>query len=176
MKKVITIGGSSSKKSINKALAEYTGSLITGVEVVNIDLNDYNLPIYSIDDETENGFSSDLLKLNKMIESADGFVVSLAEHNGAYSAAFKNAFDWLSRIEGKLWRGKPMILLATSPGARGGQSVLEIATDRFPRHNAELVASISIPSFNDNFKEGKMSNLELNEKLILAARNLKEAI
>jgi chromate reductase len=176
MKKVLTIGGSSSKESINKALAEYTGGLMSNVELVKIDLNDYNLPLYSVDEETENGFGEGIVKLNQQIESADGFIVSLAEHNGAYSAAFKNAFDWLTRIEGKLWRGKPMILLATSPGARGGQSVLEIATDRFPRHNAELLASISIPSFYDNFKEGKISNAELNEKLISAVEKLNAVI
>ena len=33
MKNIITIGGSTSKLSINKQLAEYAGSLAAGVEV-----------------------------------------------------------------------------------------------------------------------------------------------
>ena len=104
MKKIITLGGSNSKESINKKLAEYTGSLLAGVEVINLDLNDFDLPLYSIDVENEQGFSEDLLALNETVELSDGIIISLAEHNGAYSAAFKNAFDWLSRIDGKVWK------------------------------------------------------------------------
>ena len=132
MKKIITLAGSNSKKSINKQLAEYTASLMQDVEVLNLDLNDYQLPLYSIDVENDNGFPADLLVLDEIIENTDGIILSLAEHNGAYSAVFKNAFDWLSRINGKVWKNKPMLLLSTSPGARGGQSVMDLALSRFP--------------------------------------------
>jgi len=165
MKNIITIGGSTSKSSINKQLAEYAGSLVAGVEVVNIDLNDYDLPLYSIDLENESGFPTDLVKLNAIVEDADGIVLSLAEHNGAYSAAFKNAFDWLSRIEGKVWRNKPMLLLSTSPGPRGGQSVMELALSRFPFNGGNIIASMTFPSFGQNFKDGSVINKELNDKL-----------
>lgn len=165
MKNIITIGGSTSKLSINKQLAEYAGSLAAGVEVVNIDLNDYDLPLYSIDLENESGFPTDLVKLNAIVEDADGIVLSLAEHNGAYSAAFKNAFDWLSRIEGKVWRNKPMLLLSTSPGPRGGQSVMELALSRFPFNGGNIIASMTFPSFGQNFKDGSVINKELNDQL-----------
>ncbi len=165
MKRIITIGGSSSKLSINKQLAEYAGSLVKGVSVVNIDLNDYSLPVYSVDIENESGFPTDLEALNSLVEDADGIVLSLAEHNGAYSAAFKNVFDWLSRIEGKVWRNKPMLLLSTSPGPRGGQSVMELALSRFPFNGGNISGSMSIPSFGKNFKDGSVINEELNDKL-----------
>ena len=164
-KKVITIGGSSSKHSINKQLAEYTGSLLNGVELIQLDLNDYDIPLYSIDNEKENGFAPDLLKLNEVIDQADGFIISLAEHNGAYSAAFKNVFDWLSRINSKVWRNKPMLLLSTSPGARGGKSVIEIAKSRFPYNGADIVSSMTFPFFKDNFNAGKVVNQDLGDKL-----------
>lgn len=165
MKNIITIGGSTSKLSINKQLAEYAGGLVAGVAVVNIDLNDYDLPLYSIDIENEAGFPKDLKKLNDLVEATDGIVLSLAEHNGAYSAAFKNAFDWLSRIEGKVWRNKPMLLLSTSPGPRGGQSVMELALSRFPFNGGNITGSMTFPSFGQNFKNGSVSDDELNEKL-----------
>ena len=164
MKNIITLGGSSSRKSINKQLAIYAGSLIDGAEPLNVDLIDYELPLYSIDKEEENGFSRTLLDLNEKIEQADGFVISLAEHNGAYSAAFKNTFDWLSRINAKVWRNKPMFLLSTSPGPRGGQSVMELAQSRFPYNGGNIVASMSVPSFFDNFKEGKVIDEGLSEQ------------
>lgn len=165
MKKVLTIGGSSSKASINKKLAEYTGQMIKDVELNHIDLNDYELPLFSIDIEKESGFPDDLVRLNNQVESSDGFVVSLAEHNGAYSAAFKNAFDWLSRMESKVWRNKPMLLLSTSPGARGGQSVMEIALSRFPRNGGNIIGYSTFPSFNENFVDGEIVNPVLKEKI-----------
>ena len=165
MKNIITIGGSTSKKSINKILAEHAADMMTGVKVLKLDLNDYQLPLYSIDVENERGFPKSLLALNKVIEETDGFIISLAEHNGAYSAAFKNTFDWLSRIDGKVWRNKPILLLSTSPGARGGQSVMELALSRFPRNGGNVVGSMTFPSFQQNFIDGEIINLELKNKL-----------
>lgn len=165
IKNIVTIGGSNSKKSINKVLAEYAGGLLNGIELTKVDLNDFMMPLFSVDIENEQGFSKGAKDLNDVIDKADGFIISLAEHNGAYSAAFKNAFDWLSRIEGKIWRDKPMLLLSTSPGARGGQSVLDIALARFPYMGGNIVGSMSFPSFYDNFKDGEIVNENLKELL-----------
>lgn len=176
MKKIITIGGSTSKNSINKVLAEHAGSKLKDVAVINLDLNDYNLPLYSIDVEKEQGFSKDLLELNEIVENTDGIILSLAEHNGAYSAAFKNTFDWLSRIEGKVWRNKPMLLLSTSPGARGGQSVMDLALSRFPFNGGNIIGSMTFPSFYDNFKNNAIVNSELNDKLKSLSEELIKAI
>jgi len=85
------------------------------------------------------------------IGSADLLVISFAEHNGNFSAAFKNVLDWTSRINAKTFQEKDMLLLATSPGARGGSSVLEIATKRFPFQGGNVKGSFSLPSFYENF-------------------------
>jgi chromate reductase, NAD(P)H dehydrogenase (quinone) len=168
MKKIIAFAGSSSKNSINKQLVTYTTSLFKNCDVDILDLNDFEMPIYSIDKEKENGFPDLAVQFLSKIGAADLLVVSLAEHNGNYSTAFKNILDWTSRINPKTFQSKKMLLMATSPGARGGSSVLEIAKDRFPRHDAELVGVFSLPSFNDNFdkEKGIITNQELNEKLI----------
>ena len=127
-------------------------------------------------EENANGFSDDLRELDQQISDADGIILSLAEHNGAYTAAFKNAFDWLSRIESKTWRDKPMLLLSSSPGGRGGQSVMDMALDRFPRHNANIVYSMTFPSFYDNFKEGEVVNPDLHEDLMKGMNLFQEAL
>ena len=176
MKKIITIGASTSKNSINKVLAEYTGELLNNVEILKIDLNNYEMPLFSLDLEAESGFPKGAIQLNEVIDKADGFIISFAEHNGAYSAAFKNAFDWLSRIEGKVWRDKPMLLLATSPGARGGQTVLEIALGRFPFMGGKIIGSMSVPSFFENFKEGEIVNEELKSSLLKLVDDFQKAI
>ena len=71
MKKILTLGGSNSKNSINKILAEYTGELIKNVELVKIDLNVYDLPMFSIDVENEQCFSEDLITLNNIFDKVD---------------------------------------------------------------------------------------------------------
>jgi NAD(P)H-dependent FMN reductase len=176
MKKIIVIGGSNSKNSINKQLAEFTSKLIDNVELINIDLNDFEMPIYSVDVEAKQGFSDNLFQLNKIFDNADGFVISLAEHNGAYSVAFKNMFDWLSRINGEVWRNKPMLLMSTSPGPRGGISVLEIALSRFPFHGGNIIGSLSFPSFNDNFKNGTVINDDLASAIQKMVHDLEKSL
>ena len=176
MKKIITIGASSSKKSINKVLAEYTGSLLNGVELLKIDLNTYEMPLFSVDLESEKGIPKLAIDLQEAFKEADGFIISFAEHNGAYSAAFKNVFDWLSRIDGKVWQDKPMLLLATSPGARGGQTVLDIALGRFPFMGGQIIGNMSIPSFFDNFKEGELVNVDLKNNLLQLVEDFQKSI
>ncbi|TYA59125.1 NADPH-dependent FMN reductase [Formosa maritima] len=165
MKQIIAFAGSNSKNSINKQLAIYTAHLVNHVNVTVLDLNDFDLPIYSKELESEKGIPENAYKFFDFIKSSDGIILSLAENNGAYSAVFKNLFDWMSRIESKTFQGKPMLLMATSPGARGGTSVLAIANDRFPRHDANIVDLFSLPSFDANFSEGKIVNNELNSEL-----------
>jgi NAD(P)H-dependent FMN reductase len=170
MKKVIAFAGSSSKNSINKQLATYAANKVSEAETDVLDLNDYELPLYGIDYEVEHGIPDNAKKFLETIQLADGIILSLAEHNGAYSTVFKNIFDWMSRIDGKLWNGVPMLLMATSPGPRGGASVLEIAKSRFPFMGGNIVAEFSFPSFNDNFKEDSINNKNLNDDLNLAVK------
>lgn len=176
MKNIITIGASTSKNSINKIFAEYTGDLLNNVEIVNIDLNDYEMPLFSVDVERVQGFPIGATDLNAVIEKSNGFIISFAEHNGAYSAAFKNTFDWLSRINAKVWRDKPMLLLATSPGVRGGKSVLEMAIARFPFNGGKVVGSLSLPSFSGNFKNGELIHKELKSNLLKLVEDFQKAI
>jgi chromate reductase len=151
MKKIIAFAGSSSKNSINKQLVTYVASQFENVTYEIIDLNDYEMPIYSADRELEIGVPKLAIDFYEKLGSADLILISLAEHNGAYSAAFKNIFDWTSRHNNKLFQQKAMFLVATSPGPRGGLGVLDMAKDRFPRHDANLAATFSLPSFRDNF-------------------------
>lgn len=165
--KIIAFGASPSKNSINKKLATYAASLFENAEVEVLDLNDFQMPIFSVDIEVTIGQHPLAKAFLGKIASADILVVSLAENNSNYSAAFKNIFDWCSRIGVKVFQDKPMLLMATSPGARGGANVLEIAKNAFPRYGAIIKATFSLPSFNDNFdvEKGKISNMEFDNQL-----------
>lgn len=176
MKKVITIAGSNSQKSINKRLLSYTSGLLENVELISIDLNDYVLPIYGVDFEDENGVPTAIKRLNELLDKADGFIIALAEHNGTYTAVFKNTIDWLSRANIKVWREKPVLLMATSPGGRGGSTVLQGAVNYFPFLGANVVGNFSLPSFFDNFSEEGISNADLKGELIQKVQLFEQVI
>jgi len=176
MKNIIVFAGSNSKKSINKELATYASRLTENVNIDLVDLNDFPIPVYGIDIETENGIPENAQKFFDKIQAADGIILSLAEHNGNFSVAFKNIFDWMSRIEQKLWNHIPMLLMATSPGGRGGSSVLTIAKNGFPHMGGNIVADFSLPSFYDNFKDGNIVVVELKNELMKAVESFQKAL
>ncbi|KGO90623.1 NADPH-dependent FMN reductase [Flavobacterium suncheonense] len=161
--KIIAFGGSNSRNSINKKLATYVSHLFEGYEVEVLDLNDFAMPLFSVDLEKEIGQHPLAQQFLDKIASADLLVVSLAENNGNYSAAFKNLYDWASRIAPKVFQQKPMLLMATSPGGRGGASVLEIAKNAFPRYGANVLATFSLPSFNDTFD---VENMKISDGVL----------
>lgn len=172
MKQVLVFAGSNSNKSINKKLAIYASTFIKDLKIKILDLNDFELPIFSEQHQTDFGVPENATAFLSNIKHSEGIILSLAEHNGAYTAAFKNLFDWMSVKDGKLWSDIPMLLLATSPGTRGGKSVLEIAKSRFPYMGGNIIDSFSLPLFSDNFKENKIINSDLNEVLKLKVKSL----
>lgn len=164
--KILSFGGSTSSSSINRQLANHAAGLVPSAEITPLDLRQFDLPIYSSDEEDANGVPGAAQEFKQLIDSHDAIVVSLAEHNGSYSAAFKNLYDWTSRIDTKVWSDKPMLLMATSPGGRGGATVLEAAKATFPRMGADLKATFSLPAFYENFSaEEGVTNPEFKTAL-----------
>lgn len=165
--KIIAFGGSNSTKSINKMLATYASSLFENAQVEILDLNEYEMPLFSVDIEKEIGQHELAKKFLEKLSTASILVISLAENNGIYSVAFKNIYDWCSRIENEVFQKKPMLLMATSPGGRGGKGVLDFAINNLPRHGGEIKATFSLPSFYTNFdvENHVISNPELDDEL-----------
>ena len=168
--KILSFGASTSSQSINQQFAYFVAQQVENAEVTSLNLRELNLPMYSEDKEKENGIPEDAKRFIELLQQQDGVVVSLAEHNGSYTAAFKNLYDWCSRVEKKVWCSKPMLLLSTSPGGRGGQTVMEAAKATFPRMGADLKATFSLPSFCENFSMDKGVldeglNSELNQAI-----------
>ncbi len=165
VKKVLVFAGSTSSESINKKLATFAAKNLKNTSFEIIDLRDFNLPIYNIDIEKE-AIPEDAKRFSSLLDSHDGYILSLAEHNGSYAAAFKNIFDWSSRIEKKVFREKPLLLMSASPGGRGGASVLSAASSTFPHMGAKNITTFSLPNFFDNFKDDAIINPELLSSLI----------
>ena len=163
MIKIVAFGASSSKASINKQFANYAANRVPNAQVNLLDLNDFGMPIYSIDKEEESGVHPLAMEFRKHLDAADGIIISFAEHNGAYSAAFKNIFDWISRGGPNIWGNKPMLLLSASPGPRGAKTVLEIAVGKIGRMTEGDIQSFSLPEFDKNFDNGITDETLLSE-------------
>jgi chromate reductase len=171
--KILAFAGSNSSTSINKKLATYAARQFKGAHIEILDLNDYPLPLFSVDVEKQIGQPEKALAFLAKIAETDFIVLSLAENNANYNVGFKNIFDWASRTNPKPFQGKPMLLMATSPGKRGGASVLEIAKNALPRYGADIKAIFSLPLFNENFDTEKgIVNEDLNNQLMEIIDNL----
>lgn len=177
--KILAFAGSSSKKSINKALVTHAANVLKATylaeaDVTVLDLNDFEMPIYSADYELDNGVPPQAQQFLDDISGADALLISYAEHNGSYSAAFKNVFDWASRIQQKVYQDKPAVLMATSPGPGGAKNVLQSAVASAPHFRATVIDSLSVPGFGTAFdvEAGKLTDEGLAQKLSAAMEKL----
>ncbi len=162
MKKILAFAGSNHAKSINHQLVEFTASQMSDLEVTVLDIKNWEIPMYSINMDPDQT-PEKITELIGLIKSNDGFIISSPEHNGGTPAFLKNIIDWLSRRGEKVFDKKPLLLMSTSPGAGGGASNLKYLIHSMPYQGATIGASYSLPSFFDNFKEGKVVGDQLGE-------------
>jgi len=161
--KILAIGGSNSRNSINRALAKFTAQLFEDETISSVDISQMDLTLFSIDKENTSGIPHEVINFANQIDETDLIILSLAENNGSFNVGLKNLLDWTSRIKDrKTFNGKPMLLMATSPGARGGKSVLESAKNLFPYSGANIKGTFSLPEFYNSFDfERGITNEEL---------------
>lgn len=163
--KILAFAGSSSSTSINKSLVEWVLKSFPEAEINLLDLNDFEMPIFSVDQEKK-GFPPQAQEFIDGITQSDAIICSMAEHNKNFTVAFKNIFDWCSRINVKLFQNKKMFLMSTSPGGYGGGNVMNIAKTTFPSFGAEVVETFSLPQYYENFDlENGVINKELANEL-----------
>jgi len=145
---ILAFAASNSRHSINRALIGNAtvrlAQIVPAAQIDTLDLNDYEMPIYSIDREHADGIPAPAREFFARIGAVDAVLVSFAEHNGFVTAAWKNVFDWMSRIEMKLWQGKPVAMLAASPGPRAGANVLASQKLLAPHFGADLRGTLGI--------------------------------
>ncbi len=165
---ILAIPATNSVHGMNKQLLSYAGKLLAehDADVEFLDLNDYEMSLYSPDREAA-GIPPEAQAFFDKIGAADALIVSYAEYNGSFTPAWKNTFDWASRIDQKVFQGKPVLKLAASPGPRAGQGVLGAATMGAPHFGAELVGSLGVGSFYESFdgEAGVLADADLDAAL-----------
>ena len=180
--KILVFAATNSRQSINKRLALDAVTLLqddlhSDVEIDLIDLNDYEMPIFSPERERA-GIPQLAQDFYAKIGASDGLIISFAEYNGSYTAAFKKIFDWTSRIKMRIFQDKPTLLMATSLGGRGGQNVLDTALNGLPHFGANITSSFKLGRCSEHFdiQANRISTPELAAELLQAVTAFKAAL
>jgi NAD(P)H-dependent FMN reductase len=130
--KILVIPGSLRTGSFNRQLAAAVVKelLQSHVDVTQISLGDFPLPIYDADLETKSGVPQIAVDLKRMIGAHHGVFIVTPEYNSSVPPLLKNAIDWVTRVRernetlGQVFRERAFALGAASDGKFGGLRVL----------------------------------------------------
>jgi NAD(P)H-dependent FMN reductase len=126
--KIIAFAGSLREGSLNKKVLQVAveGARAAGGEVTVIDLRDFDMPIYNVDDHERDGFPPNAIKLQDLMLAHDGLLICSPEYNGSLPGGMKNAIDWVSRKRDAAqkmyaaFNNKIAGIMTASPGSFGG--------------------------------------------------------
>lgn len=153
--KVLAFSGSNSAFSINQELIKYSTQFLH-LPCDIMDLRNYEIPMFSIDEEEQNGFSNELIELYNNLTSYDAYIIAIPEHNGNFSSFFKNIIDWLTRVDRGFFKDKPILLLNAAPGPNGGKSVLSNAEKTFSFFSGNVIGTFVLPQYHSFIINGKI--------------------
>lgn len=156
--KILCLSGSTRGGSFNTRLAALAKKqlALANVEVTQISLADYPMPLFNQDDEANSGIPQSADKLYDLMCAHQGIFIACPEYNGSITPLLKNTIDWVSRVKRPdrpayaAYRDRVFALGAASPGGFGGFRGLLAA-----RHVIEiglgahvLAEQISLPRCN----------------------------
>ncbi len=190
MPTILAFAGSLRKESFNKKLVKIAGKGAEegGATVIYIDLLDYPLPVYNGDIEEAEGLPPNAIKLKKLMDEADGFIIASPEYNSSISGALKNTIDWVSRkgspdeVYLSAFIDKVALILSASPSFLGGvrglahlRSILEnIHTFVLPKQKIISFANEAFDSEGSLKKPGDQKEVfDLGKKLSQTIQKLR---
>jgi chromate reductase len=152
---VLMICGSLRKGSFNRKLM----TLLPGLAPPDMKLTEAppfrGFPIYDFDIQNDQGFPAEVNTLADAIRAADGLVVVSPEYNWSIPGGWKNAIDWMSRMNNQPFAGKPVALQSAAGGLLGGsrmqyhlrQSLTSVDVQLFGR--PEVLITFAAQKFDD---------------------------
>lgn len=176
--KLLLISGSARDGSFNQRLAQAAGrhALALGATVTAVDLRALNLPIYDADLQAREGIPAGARQLRELFASHDGLLLACPEYNALPTPLLINSFDWLSVVqaEGDLpggtgaTSGKPVGLMAASPGGLGGIRALPIVRTYLSTNFAMVVVpeQLALGGADQAFDEAGMLNKPAMDQML----------
>ncbi|MDL2211369.1 NAD(P)H-dependent oxidoreductase [Erysipelotrichaceae bacterium OttesenSCG-928-M19] len=144
MNKILVIAGSNGSHSINQWFAK---RLAEHPQVDYLDTRELNAPYYNMDIEESTGYPQEIITLYDKIHDYGKLIIVSPEYNGYTPPFLKSITDWLSRYERFYLDGIDVVIVAVSPGQKGGASVREMLTTMLSFTNANILGSKGIPNF-----------------------------
>jgi chromate reductase len=120
---VVTLCGSLRKGSYNAMVQRALPSLAPDGLALKEAPSFAAFPLYNADVQGATGFPDPVTALADAIRAADGVIIVSPEYNFSIPGGLKNAIDWVSRLPGQPFAGKPVALQSASPGPLGGARV-----------------------------------------------------
>ena len=139
--KLMTISGSLRKGSYNRMLLAEAVEAFGPADVTEGDLN---LPLYDGDLEAASGVPVVVQTLAQQIRDADAVVISAPEYNKGISGVLKNALDWISRVEGAVFKDKPTVVVSAAAGRTGGETAQFMTLSCLTQLQARLMPGTSV--------------------------------
>lgn len=137
--KVLAMAGSLREKSYNRGLVRAAKALAPmGVDVIEADISD--IPLYNGDDDGDNNRPAPVTALAEQVKSADALLFVTPEYNYSIPGVLKNAIDWLSRVPGSIFAGKPAAIMGASMGGMG--------TSRSQYHLRQVLVFLDVHPLN----------------------------
>ena len=176
--RLLVISGSARTGSHNRKLVELAAAKARalGAETTSLELRDLALPVYDEDLSQAHGKPAGALRLRDVLAEHDGLLLASPEYNALPTPLLLNSFDWVSVVpaaDGKpsgagSTAGKPVGLMAASPGALGGIRALPIVRTYLSTNFAMVVVpeQLALPSADHQWNDaGQLVKPELDAAL-----------
>lgn len=180
--KILAFDGSGRKDSINRNVLNHVIEQVKAdgnAQITQINLHDYDLPLYNGDLESEHGIPDKVKELKELFQSHDAFLIATPEYNGSFSPLLKNALDWVSRpVEGSPYliefSGKTAGLITAAAGKLGGmRGIYQLNTVLFGVGVTVLPNIVSIAFYDDAIDDNKKLKKDADKNAVTTlAKNI----
>ncbi len=165
--RLLGISGSLRRGSYNRGLLQAAAELAPGGVRVEL-AGAIDFPLFSQERE-QAGWPPEVAELRRAVQAADGIIVATPEYNYSIPGGLKNAFDWLSRPEGKNpTRNKPVAIIGASTSLTGTARA-QAHLRQVAYYNAMHIFSggeILVPRAQERFDgEGRLTDASTRERV-----------